>query len=90
MVDVFTYAWHAEIKVIIHASKGTAGCLISSQSRVIHESYAEFIVWTNKSTWFHVHDVIVAGENDGVGGVGDIMRWYSVRVVGSLMLQETG
>ena len=32
----------------------------------------------------------VAGGNDGVGGVGDIMRWYSVRVVGSLMLQETG
>ena len=32
----------------------------------------------------------VAGEYGGVGGVGDIMRCYSVRVVGSLMLQETG
>ena len=35
-------------------------------------------------------DTNVAGGNGGIGGVGDIMRWYSVRVVGSLMLQETG
>ena len=40
---------------------------------------------------FDITELIsVAGGNDGVGGVGDIMRCYSVRVVGSLVVQETG